>query len=137
MCKVEDLMTRKVLTVAAGADADDAAWGLTMKGLSGAPVKDERGNIIGVLSKSDLVDPEKRGPEHDEHLTARDVMTPVLFAARASDPIKFAVRRMVETGAHRLVVVDDGGALVGIITPMDVLRGLIEAKLDPRDFDAM
>jgi CBS-domain-containing membrane protein len=137
MCKVEDLMTRKVLTVAAGAGVDDAAWGLTMQGLSGAPVKDERGNLIGVLSKSDLVDPGKRDANSDERTTARDVMTPVLFAARASDPIRFAARRMVETGAHRLVVVDDSGALVGIITPMDVLRGLVEAKIDPRDFDAI
>jgi len=137
MCKVEDLMTRKVLTVAAEADANDAAWGFTMKGVSGAPVKDERGNLIGILSKSDLVDPGKRSSETDERVTARDVMTPLLFAARASDPIRFAARRMVETGAHRLVVVDDGGALVGIITPMDVLRGLVEAKIDPRDFDAI
>jgi CBS-domain-containing membrane protein len=137
MCKVEDLMTRKVLTVAAGADASDAAWGLTMQGLSGAPVKDERGNLIGVLSKSDLVDPGKRGSDSGDRTTARDVMTPVLFAARASDPIRFAARRMVETGAHRLVVIDDGGALVGIITPMDVLRGLVEGKIDPRDFDAI
>jgi CBS-domain-containing membrane protein len=135
MCKVEDLMTRRVLTVAAEADANDAAWGFTMKGVSGAPVMDERGNLIGVLSKSDLVDPEKR--RSDERVTARDVMTPLLFAARASDPVSFAARRMVETGAHRLVVVDDGGALVGIITPMDVLRGLVEAKIDPRDFDAI
>src|SRR5690349_385082 len=98
MCKVADLMTRKVLTVAAEADAQDAAWGFTMKGLSGAPVKDERGNLIGVLSKSDLVDPEKRGSAQEERVTARDVMTPLLFAARASDPISFAARRMVETG---------------------------------------
>ncbi|MEZ4228150.1 MAG: CBS domain-containing protein [Polyangiaceae bacterium] len=33
-----------------------------------------------------------------------------------------AAKRMVETGTHRLVVVDADGHLVGIVTPMDVLR---------------
>src|SRR5262245_53452238 len=54
MSTVSSIMTRKVLTVAAGADLKDAAWGLTLKGFSGAPVKDESGHVIGILSKSDL-----------------------------------------------------------------------------------
>lgn len=136
MATVAEIMTRKVLTVAAEADADDAAWGLTLKGFSGAPVKDEQGNLVGVISKSDLVDPEKRGHE-TEHVTARDVMTPVLFATRATDSVRFAAERMVKTGAHRLVVVDDRGQLIGIVTPMDVLKGLVEGRIDPRDFDAI
>jgi CBS-domain-containing membrane protein len=134
MCNISDIMTRKVLTVAAGSDLDDAAWGLTLKGFSGAPVKDEHGSIIGILSKSDLVDPKKRDRRSDEHHTVEDAMTPLLFAALATDPVSFAVRRMVETGTHRLVVVDDGGALVGIVTSMDILRGLLDGKIDTGDF---
>jgi CBS-domain-containing membrane protein len=134
MCTVSDIMTRNVLTVAAEADVDDAAWGFTLKGFSGAPVKDAHGNLIGVLSKSDLVDPEKRAGSGRPH-TAREAMTPLLFATLTTDSVRFAVRRMVETGAHRLVVLDEGGDLVGIVTPMDVLRGLLAGKVDPRDFD--
>lgn len=141
MCTISDIMTRNVLTVSAGSDLDDAAWGLTLKGFSGAPVKDERGNLIGILSKSDLVDPKRRDPgpkrrdtDSDEHQTVEDAMTPLLFAALATDPVSFAVRRMVETGAHRLVVIDAGGALVGILTSMDVLRGLLHGQLNASDF---
>jgi CBS-domain-containing membrane protein len=133
MCTVADIMTRRVLTVAAKADLDDAAWGLTLKGFSGAPVRDERGNLVGVLSKSDLIDPVRTDGIGGHH-TAGDAMTPVLFAAHATDSVKFAVRRMIETGTHRIVVVDEHGALIGIVTPMDVLRGLLEGKLDPNDF---
>jgi len=133
MATVADIMTRKVLTVAAEADVKDAAWGLTMRGLSGAPVKDETGAVVGILSKSDLVDPEKQGAPSERH-TARDAMTPLLFAALVTDSVAFAVRRMVETGAHRLVVVDEKGALVGIVTPMDVLKGLLEGTVDAGDF---
>jgi CBS-domain-containing membrane protein len=133
MCTVSDIMTRKVLTVAAEADLDDAAWGLTLRGISGAPVKDDQGNLVGILSKSDLIDPA-RADGIGSHHTAADAMTPILFTALATDSVKFAVQRMVETGAHRLVVVDTSGALVGIVTPMDVLRMLLDGKLDPNDF---
>ena len=43
---------------------------------------------------------------------------------------------MVETGAHRLVVLDERGLLVGIVTPMDVMRGFLEGKIEASDFAA-
>jgi len=132
MLKVEDVMTRKVLTIDPHADVRDAAWGLSMKGVSGAPVKDEHGNLIGVLSKSDLSDPARM---HGDSMsqTVEDTMTPFLFTAKASDPVRFAVRRMVETGSHRLVVLDDDGKLVGIVTPMDVMRAMDTGEMTAED----
>jgi CBS-domain-containing membrane protein len=135
MCKVEEIMTRKVLTIAAEADVKDAAWGLTLQGFTGAPVKDEHGNVIGVLSKSDLTDPSRVDPDSTAPHTVREAMTPVLFATLATDPVKFAVRRMVETGSHRLLVLDADGKLVGILTPMDVMRGLLDHRIAPGHFD--
>jgi predicted transcriptional regulator len=135
MTKVRDVMNRRVLTIDPHAKLEDVAWGLTMKGVSGAPVKDERGRVIGVLSKSDLADPDKRHGDHPAE-TAEDAMTPVLFAAKEGDPLRFAVERMVRTGAHRLVVIDDLGALVCIITPMDILRALLEGRAQVGDFEA-
>lgn len=134
MSTVSEIMTRNVLTVAAGADLKDAAWGLTLKGFSGAPVKDESGNVIGVLSKSDLIHPDKVDSSPDRHGTVRDNMTPLLLTARTGDPLKSAVRRMVDLSIHRLVVVDDRGELVGILTPMDVLRALLDGRIQSDDF---
>jgi CBS-domain-containing membrane protein len=48
--------------------------------------------------------------------------------------VGFAARRMVESGVHRVVVIDDAGAIVGIVTPIDVLRGLLDGKIDATDF---
>jgi predicted transcriptional regulator len=117
---VEQIMTKQVLTLALDASLRDVAWGLTITGIAGAPVKDADGHVIGVLSKSDLADPGRiEGRPHD---TVADAMTPLLFAVRSSASVMDAVRRMVETGAHRLVVIDDDGHLAGIVTPMDVLK---------------
>jgi CBS-domain-containing membrane protein len=133
MLTVSDVMSRGVLTIDPDAKLEDVAWGLTLKGVTGAPVRDEHGHLIGVLSKSDLVDPEKMESEHPPR-TAKDAMTPVLFAAKADDPLTFAVERMVRTGVHRLVVIDELGALVGIITPMDVLKALLDGRIGAEDF---
>jgi predicted transcriptional regulator len=121
---VQQIMTKKVLTLAPDSDVNDAAWGLTMKGISGAPVKDAHGHVLGVISKSDLANPGRTKPSLKRE-TVADAMTPLLFAIRASASVMDAVRRMVETGAHRLVVVDEEGQLAGIVTPMDVLKEMV------------
>lgn len=128
MCTVSEIMTRNVLSVAADASAKDLAWGFNLKGFSGAPVKDDSGNVVGVVSKSDLLDPDKTDSDSTSG-TVRDHMTPVLLAVRANDSYTVAVRRMVDMGIHRLMVVDDAGGLVGIVTPMDVLRGLLDGRV--------
>lgn len=119
--RVREIMTSNVHTLAASTSIEEAARVLTTGHISGAPVLD-RGRIVGVLSKSDLVDPLNR--RSSEHRTVADVMTNVIFAVRPNDPVMLAVRLMVEEGIHRAVVVGEGGQLLGMITPMDVLRSL-------------
>jgi len=123
---VEQIMTKQVLTLAPDADVAEAAWGLTIGGIGGAPVRDAQGHVLGIVSKSDLADPGRIKPGQHESVT--DAMTPLVLAIRASDSMMEAVRRMVETGAHRLIVVDDDGKLAGIVTPMDVLKELVRRE---------
>ncbi|MCA9642652.1 MAG: CBS domain-containing protein [Polyangiaceae bacterium] len=121
---VSDIMTRNVLTVSPDASVQDIAWGLRIRGVSGAPVKDGDGHLLGIVSRTDLNDPSRVGESAPEssQTTAGEAMTPALFAVRDTDTVLDAAKRMVETGTHRLVVVDADGKLVGIVTPMDVLR---------------
>src|SRR5690242_8070186 len=100
--RVREIMTSNVHTLAASTSIEDAARVLMTGHISGAPVLD-RGRIVGVLSKSDLVDPLNR--RSHEHRTVADVMTNVIFAVRPNDPVMLAVRLMVEEGIHRAVVV--------------------------------
>jgi CBS-domain-containing membrane protein len=130
MVTVEEIMTRRVLTLDPEATIDDAAWGLTMKGVSGAPVRDAEGHLLGVLSKSDVVakrDSLDGGSPH----TVKEAMTPALIAVQATDSVMVAAQRMVDTGTHRAVVVDAAGHMVGIVTPMDVVKALVTGRLAP------
>ncbi len=127
MLKVEDIMTTKVLTVAPDTSVEDLAWGLTLKGVSGAPVQDARGLVLGLVTKSDLANPSRAATL--EHATAEDVMSPVVFAANVGDSVRDVAQRMVETGSHRLVVIDERGQLAGIVSTMDVVRAFVQGRL--------
>ena len=58
MLTIRDIMTPVVYTIEGDASAQEAAWGLTRRHIGGAPVVDSEGNVTGVLSKGDLVNPE-------------------------------------------------------------------------------
>ena len=51
---VDQIMTRKLLTIASDASLEDAAWGLSLKRVQGSPVKDDSGRVIGILSRNDV-----------------------------------------------------------------------------------
>ena len=58
MLRVKDIMTRKVYTVNFDASAEEAAWGLTRRQIGAAPVRNKGGELVGMLTSGDLVDPE-------------------------------------------------------------------------------
>ena len=129
MLKIADIMTRDVFTLAPDQPADEAADALAARGVSGAPVRDASGRIVGVLSRSDLTDPERRPPGVAR--TVGDLMTPGMLALRDSDLAMNAVRLMVREEVHRIIILDEAGELAGIVTASDVLRALVAG--DPLD----
>ncbi len=127
--RVDEIMTRKVLTIASDAKLEDAAWGLSLKRVQGAPVKDSQGRIIGMLSRSDITLLERLHQPNGD-LRASDAMARVLYAVREHDTVKQAARRFVDTGAQHLIVLDDEDRMVGTVTPNDLLQLLILDDVD-------
>ena len=121
--EVRDVMSEAVVFVRSDMLVAEAAEILTRHRIHGAPVLGDGGHVVGVLSKTDLVDPRRAG--EDAGLLVESLMTRVLFAVRARDPVMLAVRLMVEEDVHRALVVNDDGTLAGIVAPMDILRGLL------------
>lgn len=114
-------MTREVVSLAGDTPLDTAAWRLASEAVSGAPVRDARGNLIGVLSKTDLVDLMREGFGTKQ---VADVMTPAIWAIHPDAPAIEAVELMLEKHIHRVLVVRGPGKLVGIVSAMDVMRAL-------------
>ena len=127
MLRIKDIMTRHVYTVDASASAGEAAWGLTRRHIGGAPARDESGNLVGVLSSSDLVNPEPAQWIRGE-ATVGDLMNPDVVSLYEDDPALAAVTEMVKRDIHRIVVLDPESKLAGIVTPMDVVRALARGE---------
>jgi predicted transcriptional regulator len=127
--KISDVMTREVFVLDASTPAETAAWELSVRGFTGAPVRDARGRLVGVLSRSDLTDPE-RVQGHLAGKDVQDLMTPALFSLDPSESVNRAIRLMVREGIRRVLVMEKNGTLVGILTASDVLRQLAWGGVD-------
>jgi len=131
--RVKDVMTEAILLLRSGMSVDDAWSLLHDAGVNGAPVLDARGRLVGVLSNTDLADPRRRHP--GAATCVADVMTRVVYAVRADDPVLTAVRLMADENIHRAVVMNDDGTLAGIVVPMDILR-VLAREAEARGADA-
>lgn len=123
MLRVADIMTRKIYTVEFEASAEEAAWGLTRRQIGAAPVRNKEGQLVGMLTQADLVDPEPRQWIKKE-ATVGDLMDPEVTAVYEDDATLVAVHALASKNLQRLIVLNAENALVGIVTPMDVVRAL-------------
>jgi predicted transcriptional regulator len=128
MLRIKDIMTVNLYIVDVDASAEEAAWGLTRRHIGGAPARDATGNLVGVLSKSDLVNPEPAQWIKGE-ATVGDLMNPDVVSLYADDPAMAAVDEMAKRDIHRIVVLDKESKPAGIVTPMDVVRALSRGQL--------
>lgn len=136
---VEHLMTRDVVTVSPEASLKEVAEILADCGISGLPVCEPCGRVVGVISEADIVRMEQgaapgrgsaldwllgRTDEPVEKLAARtagEAMTAPALTIDAGRPVFEAARLMVERAVNRLPVTS-GDELVGIVTRADLVR---------------
>ncbi|HET6600510.1 MAG TPA: CBS domain-containing protein [Gaiella sp.] len=138
--RVGDVMTRDVVSVTSETPLKDVAAMLVERGISGLPVCDADGAVVGVLSEADLLVKQGGAPERSGGLfawlvetasapdlaklrahTAGEAMTAPAVTVETDSPVSEAARTMVSLGVNRLPVVEDG-RLVGIVTRADLVR---------------
>jgi CBS domain-containing protein len=118
-----DLMTPNPVSLRAQATASQARALFIAKAISAAPVIDEAGRPVGVLSHSDIIVHDAEGATQAT-MTVEDLMTPAVFAVSLETAASEVIDSLLSLRIHRLFVVDPQGVLIGVISPMDVLRHL-------------
>jgi predicted transcriptional regulator len=86
--------------------------------------------VIGVLTKTDVVDQVGNGLDLTQSIAAH--MTPGAITIEANAPVEAAAVMMATEGVHRLIVTENG-RLVGVVSPMDVLRAIADGRLRLND----
>ena len=122
---VKDIMTTGVVTVRPDTPHQTVAAMLRQHRVSGFPVADDDGKVVGVVTETDLValvaGRRHRGHRAAEQATAGDLMSHPAVTVGPDDPVKTAALLMRKRRLQRLPVVNRDGELVGIVSRSDVL----------------
>ena len=122
--RVADLMTIDPITVAFDAKIEEAEDLMRRHRVTGLPVVDEAGRLIGVISQTDILYLDVPAVQalirHRERgVRVGEVMSAPAVTVDANASVQAAAVRMHEERIHRLVAVDDHGRPVGVISAMD------------------
>ena len=142
-----------VISVEEDLSVHELANFFTEKMISGAPVVNKDGKLVGVVSLSDIVRNDERRTaivndkqesdyylsgwednlnsdeiqelhlEEDDSLTVRNIMTPLIFKVKETELISAMSDIMIGGRIHRLLVTRDE-KVVGIITTLDMLKAI-------------
>ncbi len=133
LTRVDAIMSSPVTTIADTFTVEQAWQVLAQQHLGQAPVVDSGGMLVGLLSRADLMRPERLpGPESHALVwrallmqsVAEIMWTPVPSVAAETD-IRRVARVLMDTGLPGLPVVDDHGKVTGFVSRSDILRAVV------------
>ncbi len=147
MLKAKDIMTRDVITVSPATTIEDLARIFIEKNISGAPVVDDRGDLVGIVTENDLISQNKRlhiptvvrlfdafimleSPSKIEKeikkmaaATVDDICIKDVITVSGDMTIEDIATIMSEKKVHLIPVVE-GKKVLGIIGKMDMIKGM-------------
>jgi len=151
MLKAKDIMTEEVITVKPETTIEELARLLMKQQISGAPVVDDKGKIVGIVTENDLISKNSRlhiptilrlfdayiplGTSKMESdvrkmaaSTVEDICTKEIITVDEEASVEYIATIMTEKRIHILPVVREG-KLVGIIGKKDLIKGIAVEQL--------
>ena len=149
---VADAMTRDPVVVRPETPLNEAIQILAERRISGLPVIDDAGQLVGIISETDLMWQEtgvtppayimfldsviylQNPAKHERELhkalgqTVGEVMSSEPISISPDKPLKEAAQLMHEKEVRRLPVVDDAGQVIGILTRGDIVRAMAASE---------
>jgi CBS domain-containing protein len=132
--KVAELMQRNVKSIRSEASVAEAILTLADAHISGVPVVDGTGRMVGVLSSSDLLSAEAEAEDATsrqsllENTEVQEIMTRRPYTVAPTADVREAAQQMLYADVHRLFVTE-GDTVVGVISSTDIVRAVARAQL--------
>ena len=111
----KDVMTRDIITVSPSTKVKNLAMILIKNQISGAPVADKNGNILGIVSEADIV--AKRGKD------AKAIMSKKVVRVRQDASVEEIAQLMMTHAIKRLPVME-GNEIIGIVSRADIVSAI-------------
>ncbi len=118
-----DIMTHKVCTTRPETSVQELAQLLSSQRISGAPVVDDKGQIVGIVTEADII-----GKVDREGLRVADIMCRELITVEEETPVGEIASLLTERKIKRVPVVHNG-KLVGIVSRADIVNAVAQGHL--------
>lgn len=128
--RIRDVMTTRLLCVSPDKPISEVAALLVRNRISGVPVVDDDGHVMGIVSESDLQPLKEEVPDRPVRIAA-DVMTTPVISLSEGDSVTEAARILARHNIKRAPVLRDG-VIVGMISRGDLLRPYLRTDLEIR-----
>jgi CBS domain-containing protein len=146
---VKDIMVKKVITIQKDASVEELSELLIKNKISGVPVTDSDGKLVGIATEGDLIikDSDLHFPRYFKLLDSiiyleslnkfkknlkkflgtkvEDVMTAEIKTVKEETPVSEAANIMIKYNINRVPVLDSKDKLVGIVTRADIVGSMI------------
>jgi CBS domain-containing protein len=132
--KVSELMQTDVQTVRPDVVVNDAVVSLAESHITGLPVVDGGGRLVGVISTTDILASEEEVEDQEareelfEGTLVQDLMTPRPLTIASDATVKEAAQEMLYADVHRLFVVEQE-RVVGVLSTTDIVRAVATGQL--------
>ena len=115
----KDIMTRDVVTVSPTRAVKELAKVFLKNRISGVPVVDKKGKIIGVVSEADII--AKKGRQ------VKDIMSRKVIQVNEQTAVEEIASIMTHHNIKRVPVMEEG-KLLGIVSRADIIRAIAMGK---------
>jgi CBS domain-containing protein len=129
--QVQEIMTKDVCSCTPGMNAASAAEIMWSKNCGGLPVVEDGGRVVGMVTDRDLFLALGTSNRKPAEVAVGEIMTKDVALCNPSDDVRNALKTLAQRQLRRLPVVDEAGALKGILSLGDIaLRADDELSLD-------
>ena len=128
--QVKNLISRRLITLKPDMSLKEVAQIFYKEGIRGAPVIDDEGKTVGILTTADII---KAFFEGRFDAKVRDYMKTNVIGVREDDDVLTAIKKMVMYNVGRLLVYNQEQKVIGIVTRTDILKNIagLEELLTP------
>ncbi len=147
---VKDIMVKEVIAIQKDASVEELSSLLIENKISGVPVVDSKGTLVGIATEGDLIikDSDLHFPRYFKLLDSiiyleslnkfknnlkkylgtkvEDVMTAKVRTVKLDTPVSEAANLMIKYNINRLPIMDEQSNMVGIVTRADIVRSMVK-----------